>query len=384
MMRGVRAYLFGAAAIGALGALAGCGHFMLTEREAWRREAETECISSGAVREGAGKVRISPIEGPGVCGIDFPLKVASLGSDAPLSFGEEQRPPGAVPQSGNVPRRWPIEPYPQAPVAREDLPPPAPGYGQPLSLDPSRSGPDAPPYDFRRPYGTPRPPGLGAAHEPQSQGWGPPPGPVAVNPAATLACPLVSVLDRWIDEAVQPAALKWLGAPVIEIKQISAYSCRGMNGDPNATISEHAFGNALDIAAFTLADGRRVEVEHGWRGAPEEQAFLHEVQASACDQFTTVLAPGYNVYHYNHIHVDLMRRRSGRHACQPTPVTGAEMAARLGIPMSARGDPLVTGSLPRAASAAKLPPKPAHVSSYTSRKADRDLPVAVPGADGLD
>ena len=142
-------------------------------------------------------------------------------------------------------------------------------------------------------------------------------GPVAVSPAATLACPLVSVLDQWIDEAVQPAAMKWFGVPVVEIKQISAYSCRGMNGDPNATISEHAFGNALDIAAFTFADGRKLDVQHGWHGAPEEQAFLHDVQASACDQFTTVLAPGYNAFHYNHIHVDLMRRRSGRRACKP-------------------------------------------------------------------
>jgi hypothetical protein len=385
MTRRVRCYLFGAAAVGALGALAGCGHFMLAEREAWRHEAEAECISSGAVREGTGKVRISPIEGPGVCGIDFPLKVASLGSDAPLSFGEEPRPPGAIPGAGNMPPRWPTEPRPQTPIARDDLPPPAPRYGQPLSLDPARSAPRAPePYDFRRPYDAQRAPSLGAGREVARSEWGQPPGPATVNPPATLACPLVSALDRWIDEAVQPAALKWLGAPVIEIKQISAYSCRGMNGDPNATISEHAFGNAIDIAAFTLADGRRVEVEHGWHGAPEEQAFLHEVQASACDQFNTVLAPGSNVYHYNHIHVDLMRRRSGRRACQPAPVSGAEMAARLGIPISARRDLSITGALPRAASPAKQAPKPMHASSFASRKSERDLPLAVPGADGVD
>ncbi len=135
-------------------------------------------------------------------------------------------------------------------------------------------------------------------------------GPVAVKPAATLACPIVSVLDRWLAESVQPAAMRWFGARVVEIKQISAYSCRGMNGNPNAHISEHAFGNALDIAAFTLADGRRISVEDGWKGMPEEQGFLHDVQATACQQFTTVLAPGSNVYHYNHIHVDLMRRAS--------------------------------------------------------------------------
>src|SRR5262249_2646596 len=155
-------------------------------------------------------------------------------------------------------------------------------------------------------------------------------GPVAVKPAATLACPIVSALDHWISESVQPAAMRWFGQPVVEIKQISAYSCRGMNGDPNAHISEHAFGNALDVAAFTLADGRRVVVETGWHGAPEEQGFLRDVQGAACQQFTTVLAPGSNKYHYNHIHVDLMRRASRRVICEPAAVSGEQVAARAG------------------------------------------------------
>ena len=83
-----------------------------------------------------------------------------------------------------------------------------------------------------------------------------------------------------------------------------------MNGNPRARISEHAFGNALDIAAFTLADGRKITVKNGWHGLPEEQGFLRDVQGAACEQFTTVLAPGSNVFHYDHIHVDLMRRRA--------------------------------------------------------------------------
>src|SRR5207302_10914040 len=91
-------------------------------------------------------------------------------------------------------------------------------------------------------------------------------GPVAVKPTATLACPIVSALDRWLADSVQPAAQRWFGARVVEIKQISAYSCRGMNGNASAHISEHAFGNALDIAAFTLADGRRITVKDGWKG----------------------------------------------------------------------------------------------------------------------
>ena len=102
----------------------------------------------------------------------------------------------------------------------------------------------------------------------------------ALTPPATLACPIVSALDRWVSEGVQPAALRWFGQPVVQMKQISAYSCRDMVGNSSVHISEHAFGNALDIAAFTLADGRTVTVQRGWHGAPEEQGFLHDVQLS--------------------------------------------------------------------------------------------------------
>ncbi|HVG52278.1 MAG TPA: extensin family protein, partial [Xanthobacteraceae bacterium] len=150
----------------------------------------------------------------------------------------------------------------------------------------------------------------------------------SIQPAATLACPIVSALDRWVVDSVQPSAMRWFNQPVIEIRQISAYSCRGMNGQIGARISEHAFGNALDIASFTLADGRKVSVKEGWRGLPEEQGFLRDVQAAACDQFTTVLAPGSNRFHYDHIHVDLMRRSSGRRICNPHATSGAEVAAQ--------------------------------------------------------
>ena len=168
-----------------------------------------------------------------------------------------------------------------------------------------------------------------------------------VKPTATLACPIVSMLDRWFADSVQPAAQRWFGTRVVEIKQISAYSCRGMNGNPHAHISEHAFGNALDIAAFTLADGRRVTVKHGWHGLPEEQGFLRDIQGGACQMFNTVLAPGSNAQHDDHFHVDLMRRSSGRIICQPAAVSGDRVAARAGgrNPYAASREPNVTGSL---------------------------------------
>jgi hypothetical protein len=122
--------------------------------------------------------------------------------------------------------------------------------------------------------------------------------------------------------------MRWFGNRVVEIKQISAYSCRGMNGNASAHISEHAFGNALDIAAFTLADGRRITVKEGWHGLPEEQGFLRDVQGAACRTFNTVLAPGSNVYHYDHIHVDLMRRARRPVICEPAAVSGEVVAQR--------------------------------------------------------
>jgi Extensin-like protein C-terminus len=374
MTRGVRLYLVGSFV---LVSLAGCGRgfFQSEEREPWRTEAEIACLKSGVVRESLDLVRIDPISGPGICGAEFPLKVAALGeSNGSFGFADELRPPGDI---GNQPR-WPIAP-PAPPPQRSpyyDSAARQPGYAAPANGPISLTAPGvvpaedeialpaegvpyggaqaypprerySAPYSERPNLATPLPPTnqlprLGPAQGNAVNGF----GPVAMKPAATLACPIVSVLDRWLAEAVQPAAQRWFGARVVEIKQISAYSCRGMNGDSRAHISEHAFGNALDIAGFTLADGRQVSVKDGWKGLPEEQGFLRDVQATACAQFTTVLAPGSNAYHYDHIHVDLMRRASGRLICQPAATSGEEIAARAAHrnPYVSR-EPFVTGSL---------------------------------------
>jgi Extensin-like protein C-terminus len=378
MTRGVRLYLVGSLV---LVSLAGCGRgfFQSAEREPWRAEAEVACLKSGAVKETPELVRIDPISGPGVCGAEFPLKVAALGEgSSSFGYNDELRPPGSI---GNQPR-WPIQAFPApAPAPYSDNALRQPNYAAPskgpISLSapgvapqedeidlPAEGTPDqvgrymnAPAYPPRdrggAPYAAPAPyPQQPAAAAPLPR-LGPSRGdpvnavgPVTVKPTATLACPIVSALDHWLADSVQPAAQRWFGARVVEIKQISAYSCRGMNGNPNAHISEHAFGNALDIAAFTLADGRRISVKDGWKGMPEEQGFLRDVQGAACQQFNTVLAPGSNRYHYDHIHVDLMRRSSRRIICEPAAVSGEEIAARAGArnPYAQR-DPYVTGSL---------------------------------------
>lgn len=149
-------------------------------------------------------------------------------------------------------------------------------------------------------------------------------GAVILNGTYTLDCPMIAALDRWLAETVQPLAQQRFGQSVVELDSMGAYSCRGMNGQYGAPISEHAFGNAIDIGGFRLADGRQITIVRDWtRGDEQTQAFLREVQAGACEQFTTVLAPGSNVFHYNHIHVDLAMHgtssRGVRRICKPVP-----------------------------------------------------------------
>lgn len=143
-------------------------------------------------------------------------------------------------------------------------------------------------------------------------------GLVEVTPKATLACPIIGAVDRWIAESVQRAATTWFGEQVAEIHQISAYSCRTMNGQPGTHISEHAFGNALDVASFKLASGHEIVIKKAWKnGSYEERGFLRDIITDACERFTTVLGPGSNAFHYDHFHLDLSRRSSGRTYCKP-------------------------------------------------------------------
>ena len=431
MTRGVQWSLVCFIVFIALIALAGCSHFLFAEREPWRHDAEIACLNTGAVKETPQRVRVSAISGPGICGMDYPLRIAALGDNSPLAYdAEPPRPPGNIPTGAlpqDVPpivsqgwpdamsrktppitnRIGPIQSRALPPVQANEPPydpyarPSAPsrlspimsgGAGQPLSINaPGVSAtdrddegigiPGRPPHPYYGGHQAPYSPGvehnaaeplppLGPPREPMVTASA---APVEVSPPATLACPIVAALDQWISTSVQPAAMRWFRQPVVEIRQISAYSCRGMNGDPNAHISEHAFGNALDIAEFDLADGHVIKVQYGWHGSAEEQAFLHDVQLAACNEFTTVLAPGANIYHYNHIHVDLMRRYSDRRICQPAAIPGEVVAERVRARYASHGygDPNTTGSISKRLKRAL---------GFYSDDDDR-LPLAVPGED---
>ncbi|MDX2257689.1 MAG: extensin family protein [Hyphomicrobiaceae bacterium] len=132
-------------------------------------------------------------------------------------------------------------------------------------------------------------------------------GRIAMKPAALLRCPMIGPVDDWLARTVSPAAVYYLGEPVIEIRVAASYSCRTRNGLSGTNLSEHGLANALDVSGFRLADGRVVTVKQGWHGDPAEAAFLRAVHEAACRRFTTVLGPDADRFHHDHFHVDLAR-----------------------------------------------------------------------------
>ncbi|MBF9197245.1 extensin family protein [Microvirga terrestris] len=221
MRRGLVAF-FALSLIG-LG-VTGCGLFRFEQREPWRAQAEEACLSQRLVQPSAYMALSSKIEGPGVCGMDYPFKVSAFNNGA-----------------------------------------------------------------------------------------------VGLKSKVTLACPIIPQIDTWIDEIVRPAAKMYFGVPLADIKA-GSYSCRPRNNQRGAKLSEHSFGNALDVMGFALVDGREVSVVKGWRGTdPVEQEFLREVFVGACRYFTTVLGPGSDTFHYDHLHLDLARHdpRGQRRICKP-------------------------------------------------------------------
>jgi hypothetical protein len=139
-------------------------------------------------------------------------------------------------------------------------------------------------------------------------------GRVLLKPTALLRCPMIPQVERWIANTVVPMSRLHLGAEVVEVQVAASYACRPINHVSGGKLSEHGYANALDVSAFTLADGRKITVKGGWRGAERESAFLRSVHHGACQEFTTVLGPNYDRNHHDHFHVDLARHgRGGMH-----------------------------------------------------------------------
>ncbi|GJE42365.1 extensin family protein [Methylobacterium soli] len=137
---------------------------------------------------------------------------------------------------------------------------------------------------------------------------------VALPQAVTLVCGAAEALARWTTE-VQVAAERDLGAPLKALTIGTSYECRGQNHDPDAKLSEHAFANGVDVMSFSIGERAPVGVGPLPEGTPEAR-FQAGVRARACGFFRTVLGPGSDAAHANHLHLDERERNAGHRLCQ--------------------------------------------------------------------
>jgi hypothetical protein len=143
-------------------------------------------------------------------------------------------------------------------------------------------------------------------------------GNIAFSAMPILDCRLVARLADWIGNVVEPLARHHLGSRLTALETGPGYACRKRNNQAGGKISEHAKGNALDIAAFALSDGRRIAVRPPDPVAPAITGFLAAVRTTACGYFLTVLGPGSDAAHTEHLHLDLgpHGRTSNYRICQ--------------------------------------------------------------------
>jgi hypothetical protein len=166
---------------------------------------------------------------------------------------------------------------------------------------------------------------------------------VAITPPAILRCTMAEAVADWVREEAAPRALD-LGSSLKAVENFTSFECRGRNGVAGAKVSEHGKANALDIHALRLANGKVVELTD-----PQvPRGFREGLRKSACAQFTTVLGPGADDAHEDHIHVDLLERRGGYRICEwdirePGEASASTRVASVPLP---RARP-ATGARPR-------------------------------------
>ena len=131
-----------------------------------------------------------------------------------------------------------------------------------------------------------------------------------VSSPVTVVCPVAEALARWTSEAVLPEADRLLGHPLKTLLIGTSYECRAENRQAGAKLSEHAFANAVDITGFGFEKRASIAIAPRSDETPEA-LFQAVVRAKACAHFSTVLGPGSDAAHANHLHLDLRPRRSG-------------------------------------------------------------------------
>jgi hypothetical protein len=133
---------------------------------------------------------------------------------------------------------------------------------------------------------------------------------VAVKPAAILRCTMAAAVADWIRTDMEPLAVS-LGTTLSELDNFDSFECRGRNRVRGAKLSEHGLANALDVRGLKLSNGVTLSLTDRTLSRDTREKVL----TSVCTRFTTVLGPGSDWYHEDHIHLDLAQRRNDYKLC---------------------------------------------------------------------
>lgn len=140
--------------------------------------------------------------------------------------------------------------------------------------------------------------------------------PVSLSPPGTFTCPFAVQLARWMKEVVIPAARLHLGAVPTAFRVGTSYQCRGQNRRPGVKLSEHSYANALDLMGFEFGDDVTLGIRPDREPTSPAGRFQRAVRTGSCRFFTTVLGPGADGFHQDHLHLDLRRRNGDYRICQ--------------------------------------------------------------------
>ena len=152
---------------------------------------------------------------------------------------------------------------------------------------------------------------------------------VALTPPAIVRCTFAEAIVQWVREDLAPA-VRNLGAPLRSLDNYAAYDCRGRNRIVGAKLSEHGKANAIDVRSVKIANGIVV----GLTDPQVDKDLRLGLRKSTCARFTTVLGPGSDGYHEDHVHVDLAERTSGHRMCQwDVREPGEEPVAAVPLPV---------------------------------------------------
>jgi hypothetical protein len=152
---------------------------------------------------------------------------------------------------------------------------------------------------------------------------------VALTPPAIVRCTFAEAIVQWVREDLAPG-VRSLGAPLRSLDNYAAYDCRGRNRIVGAKLSEHGKANAIDVRSVKLANGTIVGLTDPQVGKDLRLG----LRKSTCARFTTVLGPGSDGYHEDHVHVDLAERTGGHRMCQwDVREPGEEPVAAVPLPV---------------------------------------------------